>query len=214
MSSRKKKLKKEAAVARARQKDATASPTARSSLDIAQAPRFLRVNEFASSRRRDVQQLVDAATSSFQPPSQLALSSSSVAVAAFAKSLASALTGADFTATQKMPRHLRRRAASHRRYNTIPVQMQSNWCRKQRKLKDNNHNHAGGGGGGGGDGDGGLDAHRKTSIEGLSRRTRRRRHFVRHQQNCVVGAPLTLATHVWHAKRCHMQKPPASWGAF
>lgn len=140
--------------------------------------RFLHVLDYANSRQRDLQDLI-VASGALAQPKRPALDK-----------------------PQPRQRHLRRRAASHTRYNSLPIKMR---LRKQGASKNG-------------------------SVATQSRRVKRRQWWQRApmpSQHCDSSAPpgssgsaqessacCKLATHVWHAKRFHMFKPPPSWGTF
>ena len=159
----------------------------RTGTSVQEDNRLLHVFDFATSRRRDIQELmafstvVDAAT---QSPTTTDL-----------KSLADR--------TLKLPRHLRRRAASHTRYNSLPI--------GQRRHKEQQTSSQ-------------EQEHQPQLRDDASRTVKRRQWWIRSLQytsrpnqpqvskSSENATLLRLPTHVWHAKRFKMKRPPASWG--
>ncbi|KAJ2801202.1 Ribonucleases P/MRP protein subunit pop1 [Coemansia helicoidea] len=114
---------------------------------------------------------------------------------ALQRSLEDARAAGNVRAFQTLPRHLRRRAASHN-VKRIPVRLRERAIAEMTKSAASSKTLAG--------------TDRLTNAQRSNRYKRRRTRTVREEYELRQAGKRWLETHVWHAKRMHMKE---LWGA-
>ncbi|KAJ1960329.1 Ribonucleases P/MRP protein subunit pop1, partial [Dipsacomyces acuminosporus] len=113
---------------------------------------------------------------------------------ALQRSLEAAKTSGNARAFQTLPRHLRRRAASHN-VKRIPVRLREKAISEMKKSAQSSKNL--------------KNSDQLTNGKKASRYKRRRTRTVREEYELRQSGKRWLETHVWHAKRMHMKE---MWG--
>ncbi|KAJ2803256.1 Ribonucleases P/MRP protein subunit pop1, partial [Coemansia furcata] len=113
---------------------------------------------------------------------------------ALQRSLESAKTSGNARAFQTLPRHLRRRAASHN-VKRMPVRLREKAISEMKKSAQSSKTLG--------------DSGRLTNAKKNNRYKRRRTRSVRAEYELRQTGKRWLETHVWHAKRMHMKE---MWG--
>ncbi|KAJ2715964.1 Ribonucleases P/MRP protein subunit pop1 [Coemansia spiralis] len=116
-------------------------------------------------------------------------------ISALQRSLEDARAAGNVRAFQTLPRHLRRRAASHN-VKRMPVRLRERAIAEMTKSAQSSKALAG--------------TDRLTNARRSSRYKRRRTRAVRDEYELRQAGKRWLETHVWHAKRMHMKE---MWGA-